>query len=119
MFFMYFIIVLVDIILFIITGVKILMISRQLEHSEQARFDSEMKWFWIVLKMTLVMFVTWPFEIYLWSHKFDLFGDTTGDFINLLTATTIMVMLVGRERARILLFGKYREVYDVENDAEE
>ncbi|KAL7036859.1 hypothetical protein ACKWTF_008964 [Chironomus riparius] len=119
LFFMYFIIVVLDIILFIITGVKMLMISRQLEHSEQARFDSERKWFWIVLKMTLVMLITWPFELYLWSHKFDVFGDTTGDFINLLTATTIMLMLVGREKARILLFGKYREVNDMENDAED
>ena len=63
------------------------------------------------------MLVTWLFESILWFRDFNMFAETTGDFINLLTATTIMLMLVGREKARILLFGKYREVYDIENDS--
>jgi len=112
------IIVLVDIVLLIITGVKILMISRHLEQSEQAKFDSERKWFWIVLKLSLIIFVTWLFEATLWERKFEIFADTTGDFTNLLTASTISIILVGREKARILLFGKYREMRNIENDAQ-
>lgn len=116
--FIYVIIILVDIILLIITGVMIIMISRHLQHSEQAKFDIERKWFWIVLELLLIIFVTWPFEIYLWSHRFDLFADTIGDFINLFTAITISIILVGREKARILLFKKYRQMRDIENDAQ-
>lgn len=94
------------------------MISRHLEHSEQSRFDTERKWFWIVLKLSLIVFVTWLFEAFLWGHKFDLLADTTGDFINLLTASTITIILVGRKKARILLLQKYRKVNDIENAAE-
>ena len=65
------------------------------------------------------MVVTWPFEVYAWTNNFNLFGETMADFINLLTATTIMLMLVGRQKVRVLLFGKYREVLDVENNADE
>lgn len=64
------------------------------------------------------MLVTLCSEVSLWTQDFNLLRDTAGDFINLLTATTILLMLVGREKARILLFGKYREVYDIENDAD-
>lgn len=116
--FIYFFIGFVDIVLLILTGVKIFRTSRHLEHSEQARFDSEKKWYWIIIKITLMMLVTWAFEISLWSRDFNMLKETAGDFINLLTATTILLMLVGREKARILLFGKYREVYDIENDAD-
>lgn len=118
MIFIYFFITFIDFVLLITTGVKILMTSRHLEHSEQARFDTEKKWYWISIKITLIMLITWLFEAFLWMQDFNMFADTTGDFINLLTATTILFMLVGREKARILLFGKYREVYDIENDAD-
>ncbi|CAG9805351.1 unnamed protein product [Chironomus riparius] len=118
LFFIYIIIASIDIFLLIVTGVKMLITSRHLEHSEQARFDNEKKWYWIINKVTLMMLVTWLFESLLWFRSFNVYSETIGDFVNLLTATAIMLMLVGREKARILLFGKYREVYDVENDAD-
>jgi hypothetical protein len=102
----------------IITGIKVLRISRQLDHSEQSKFDTEKKWFWIVLKLTLILFVTWIFESILWGKEFDLFLDTTGDLLNIVTSAALTAILVGREKARLLLFQKYRTVHDVENEGD-
>ena len=65
------------------------------------------------------MLMTWPFEASLWREDFNVLTETIVDFVNLFAVTIILLMLVGREKVRILLFGNYREVIDVENDAEE
>ncbi|XP_070491518.1 G-protein coupled receptor Mth2-like isoform X3 [Chironomus tepperi] len=113
LFFIYFFIGFIDVVLLIITGVKIIYRSRHLEHSEQARFDTEKKWYYIIIKISLMMMVTLLFEISIWSRDFNLLIETTVDFVSLLTATSMFLMLVGREKVRILLFGKYREVNDI------
>ncbi|XP_070491509.1 uncharacterized protein [Chironomus tepperi] len=115
--FIYVVMFLTDIVLMIITGIKIFITSRHLEHSEQARFDNERNWFWIVLKLSLIILTTWIFEAYIWGKKFDILIDTTGDLLHLLTASTVTAILVGREKARILLFQKYRGVSELGSDS--
>jgi len=90
------------------------MLSRHLTHSEQAKFDFERKWFWITVKLALIMLVTWPTQAYVWKSNFKLFNFIFADCIILLTAVTIFVILIGRKKIRILLLGKYRGISNVE-----
>jgi len=114
LFTIYFLIGLMDVILLIIIGIKVLILSRHLTHSEQPLFDNERKWYWITVKLSLIMLVTWPFVFFTWIRDFDLLFNILSDFVMTLTAITVAIILIGRKEVKILLFRKYRGILNVE-----
>ena len=106
--YLYFIIAALDIILFLITGIKIFMLSRHLTNSDQARFNLERKWYWTTIKLSLIMLVTWPTQVYVWKSNFKFLNFILSDCIILLTSMTISVILIGKKKVRTLFLEKYR-----------
>ncbi|XP_070491553.1 probable G-protein coupled receptor Mth-like 3 isoform X1 [Chironomus tepperi] len=115
----YFIIAVLDIILLIITGIKIIKIIRNPGSSGKAEHDSDIKLYWIIIKLSFIMLISWPFEASLWREDFNIQTETIVDFVNLLTAATISIILLGRGKTKILLLRNYREIADEENDVDE
>ncbi|KAL7036863.1 hypothetical protein ACKWTF_008966 [Chironomus riparius] len=111
----YFFIGFIDIILLIITGIKVLIVSRHLTHSEQPKFDTERKWYWITVKLSLIMLVTWKFVFITWEDiNYHLLTNFISDFVMIFTAVIISIILLGRKQVKILLFGKYHAMLNVE-----
>ncbi|CAG9805350.1 unnamed protein product [Chironomus riparius] len=110
--FLYTIIGFVDIFLLVVTGLKILLTAQDLANYK--KFENGTKTLWIIIKLSIIMLTTWPFESFLWREDFDVPTETVVDFINLLTALTISLMLMRSDK--ILLFGKYQQVDDLKND---
>ncbi|KAL7036865.1 hypothetical protein ACKWTF_008968 [Chironomus riparius] len=105
-----------DIFLMIVIGIKVFILSRHISHSEQPLFDIETKWYWITVKLSLIMLATWPFVMLSCSNnRFDLLISLSSDFVIILTAIMISVILLGRKQVRILIFGKYRGILNVES----
>lgn len=104
--YVYFFIAVLDVILLVVTGVKIFILSRHLKQSEQSIFNHERKWFWTTVKLSLIMLVTWPTQVHVWKTNFKLFNMILSDCTILLTAITIFVILIGRKKVRDLLFKK-------------
>lgn len=83
-------------------------------HSDQARFDDERKWYWIIVKLCLIMLITWPFQMLSWLVEFSLHGFMTQDFILLFTAITATIILLGRKKVKNSMFGKYHGINNAE-----
>ncbi|CAG9805357.1 unnamed protein product [Chironomus riparius] len=103
-----------DLIVLIITGIMILIISRSMTLSDQSRFKNEKKWFWITVKLSLIMLITWPFQTLDWLIEFHLHGFMIQDSILLLTAITATIILLSRKKVRNLMFGQYQGINDTE-----
>ena len=68
------------------------------------------------MKLSLIMLVTWPFVIPTWSNnRFELFISIISDFVMIFTAIITSIILIGRKQVRILIFGKYRGISNVES----
>lgn len=115
LFTIYFFIGFMDVILLIVIGIKMLTLSRHLSHSEQPLFDNEKKWYWITVKLSLIMLVTWPFVFFTWTNNtFNLLSNILSDFVMTLTAITVAIILIGRKDVKFLVFRKYRGILNVE-----
>jgi hypothetical protein len=112
----YLFIAVLDVILLIITAIKLFTKSFTSDSSQNSQFANETKWFWIIIKLSVIMSISWQFESSLWREDFDIITETIVDFVNLFTAATLSFMLLGRRKTKILLFGKYQEVKDVEEN---
>ena len=103
-----------DLIVLVITGVMILLLSRHMTHSDQARFSNEAKWYLINLELSLIMLITWPFQVLSWPVEFSLLGFMTADIILLFTAITTTIILLGRKKAKNLLFEEFHVTSNTE-----
>ena len=103
-----------DVVVLIITGIMILIISRSMTLSDQSRFKEEKKWFWIIVKLSLIMLITWPFQILDWLVEFHLHGFIVQDSILLFTAITATIILLGRKKVRNVMFGEYQGINNTE-----
>ena len=106
----FFIIYVFEAIILIAIGIKMFILSRHMTQSDQGRFDDEKKWFWSIVKLSLITFITWPFQFLSWPIHFSLYGFITKDILVLITAISIGFILLGRKKVKSTVFGNYRLV---------
>lgn len=109
--FFYFLTVIVDIILLITSGIKLLKISKTMARSAQNKLDNEKRWFLTNLMMFLIFIMTWVAELFYWSsHDVSktLISSLMLDLVKLFGAINIFIIIVVRDDVKNLLFKKYR-----------
>ncbi|KAL7036873.1 hypothetical protein ACKWTF_008974 [Chironomus riparius] len=104
-----FIISCLDVIFVIITGFNVFVLSRHQEHSTQAIFKYERKWFWTSVQLALIFVLTWMIKFYFQYFKYKFLFFISIDFLMLLSAITVTILFLGRNKVKILIFAKFND----------
>lgn len=97
-----------------ISGIMIIIKSRNLARSEQNKFNEEKRWFWSILSLFGILITTMIAEQFHGSPEMlkSLTLSIVLDLIKLFGAVNIFLIFIAREKVKNLLFKRYYGVYE-------